>query len=314
MSLEYFGKTINDKLTLSLKDSSIKRYMFWLKDIMPIYNKDTLLNLYKTKTQEIINNSSSTSILATILKLLQIENIDNTNLSYIETEKLLNDIRNNNLTITKEPTDTDLKNQISVNDILLLRNKIEEKFIKKPNLRVGLQLQLLFLYTEIPPLRSQDYINTSFDKNESINYIDLEKKHLIIMEGKTTNKSNTRILDIPERVINIIKKVKELSNSIWLIPKVQNPNEKMPNDTFNKFMNTIFQNKKISASRLRNIFISYYNDKNMNVKDRKNIAQIMGHQLKTSQIIYTKFSKKIHDKDKYIAELEAKIYLLENSF
>ena len=87
------------------------------------------------------------------------------------------------------------------------------------------KLQVLYLYTEIPALRSQDYIDTSFNSKNSTNHINLNKKELIIKEGKTTNKTNTRIIDIPDIVITIIKKVKSISNSIWLIPKLKNTNE-----------------------------------------------------------------------------------------
>ena len=159
------------------------------------------------------------------------------------------------------------------------------------------------LYTEIPPLRSQDYINTSFNSKNSTNYINLNKKELVIQEGKTTNKTNTRIIDIPDNVINIIKKVKKISKSIWLIPMIKNTNEHMKNDTFTKFLNKLF-GKNISSSRLRNIFSSYNNDSNSSIEEIRKNANIMSHSLQTQQKVYTKYGKIIHEQDMYIKKIE----------
>ena len=163
------------------------------------------------------------------------------------------------------------------------------------------KLQVLYLYTEIPALRSQDYINTSFNSKNSTHYINLNKKELIIKEGKTTNKTNTRIIDIPDIVITIIK----ISNSIWLIPKLKNTNEHMNNSSFTKFLNNLF-GKSISSSRLRNIFSSYYNDSNLSIEERRKNANVMAHSLKTQQTVYTKYSQKLHEKDVYIKKIEDK--------
>lgn len=300
----YFPEHIYKKLEDSVKPETVKRYYFWLRKVMPTYSSGQLQQLHRTKEEEIRKRPDATSLLAAIIKLLKIEGVQEGDKIMNQTEKLLNDIRGSKMDVIAQPKQKDLDNELTVESIMALRNKKEEEFNKKPSLRLGLQLQVLYLYTEIPPLRSQDYINTSFDKNESINYIDLDRKELIIREGKTTNKANSRIIDIPDKAVDIIKKVKELSQSKWLIPKVQTPSEHMKNDTFAKFLNTIF-GKSVSSSRLRNIFVSSYNDANMSIEDRKKNANIMGHQVSTSQAIYTKFSKKLHDKDKYIDKLEA---------
>lgn len=310
MASTYFTKDIYDKLSTDMKETTVKRYYYWLKAVMPVYEKAELPQLYRKKEEEIRKRPDASSVLAAIIKLLKLEGYNEDDKPIVQTEKLLNDIRGS-IDVIRQPKQKDLDNEITVESIIELRNEKEKQFNEKPNLRLGLQLQVLYLYTEIPPLRSQDYINTSFDKNESINYIDFASKELVIREGKTTTKANSRIIDIPDNVIKIINRVKELSQSKWLIPLVQTPTEHMKNDSFTKFLNGIF-GKNISSSRLRNIFVSSYNDNNMNIDERKQKANIMGHQLSTSQAVYTKYSKKLHDKDEYISKLEAENKELKN--
>ena len=111
------------------------------------------------------------------MKLLKVEGYKDDDKTIKEYQKLINEIRGNNIDIVSKPKDKDIKNKLTVDDILNLRKQKEQEFKKDKSLVIGLQLQVLMLYTEIPPLRSQDYINTSFNSKNSTNYINLIKKN-----------------------------------------------------------------------------------------------------------------------------------------
>jgi integrase len=223
--MSYFPDSVLKKLNNVLKPDSIKRYSYWLKDVSPEYSQSKLATFYKDLPNDFKRKPDATSILSAIIKLLKVEGYNDNDKPIKEYQKLINEIRGSNIDIVSKPKDKDIENKITVDDILKLRKQKEEQFKTNKDLKTALQLQVLYLYTEIPALRSQDYINTSFNSKNSTNYINLNKKELIIKEGKTTNKTNTRIIDIPDIVITIIKKVKSISNSIWLIPKLKNTNE-----------------------------------------------------------------------------------------
>jgi integrase len=185
-------------------------------------------------------------------------------------------------TITKEEL-IELRKEYDI----LAKDKTSKNYIKN-----NIRRLILYLYTELPPLRSQDYINTKFINQEGYNFLDIQNKELKIKSGKVEN--SIRDIYIHDELLEVIKETKENIKSQFLIPKVRDLNTNMKNDAFTHFVNNIFGGKKISSTKLRNIYISDMIDNKATAKQRKATAQLMGHGLNTATSIYTKYSKTLH--------------------
>jgi hypothetical protein len=188
-------------------------------------------------------------------------------------------------TITKEEL-IELRKQYDI----LAKDKKSKNYIKN-----NLRRLILHLYTEIAPLRSQDFINTKFIDDENYNFMDIENKELKIKSGKVEN--SKRNIYIHDELLQVIKETKENIKSNFLIPKIRDLNTNMKNDAFTHFVNNIFGGKKISSTKLRNIYISDMIDNKATAKQRKATAKLMGHGLSTATNIYTKYSKTLHNED-----------------
>jgi len=210
------------------------------------------------------------------------------------------------------------KETITMDELLELRNKYDQLANEKDNLKdsnTQLGRLLLYLYTEIPPLRSQDYINTIYgDKpnEKGLNYIDLKKGKIHIVSGKSKN--SIRVINLTDTLKKIIKITKDRIDTNYLIPRLKNKKEPMSNSNFTHFFNKIL-GKKISSSKLRNIMASEYFDNGFTSEEKAEIAKIMGHSYNTNQQIYTKYSKALHKSQELINEnerLKKEIDLLKN--
>jgi len=196
----------------------------------------------------------------------------------------------------KEASAEEQDNTITKDGLIKLRNDYDEliKDTKSKNfIKNNIRRLVLYLYTELPPLRSQDYINTKYIDEDEFNFMDLENSILKIKGGKVQN--SIRNIEIPTELLEVIKQTKENVKSNFLIPKIRDLNSNMKNDTFTHFANNIFGGKKISSTKLRNLFVSDLIDKNANANTRKNIAKTMGHSIDTQNSVYTKYSKVLHN-------------------
>jgi integrase len=72
---------------------------------------------------------------------------------------------------------------------------------------------LYYILSEIP-IRLTELVNMQYEKNENNNYIDFEKKQLIILKHKNGNKS--RFIPLSDETIDIIKYHKEHTKDIKL--------------------------------------------------------------------------------------------------
>jgi len=187
------------------------------------------------------------------------------------------------------------KEEITLDELLQLRSKYDSLVDKNPsNINNQLSRLLLYFYTEIPPLRSQDLINTIYDdkpNDRELNYIDLKARVLHIVSGKSKN--SIRDIKLPDTLVKIAKKTKEIVKSQYLFPRLKNIEQRMTNSNFTHFFNKVL-GKKISSSKLRNIIASKYYDDGMTDKQRADLARDMGHSLQVNQTVYTKYSRLLH--------------------
>jgi hypothetical protein len=182
--------------------------------------------------------------------------------------------------LTNEPNERQKNAYVSFEDLIIIRDKLEKGSFDR---------LLLFMYTAIPPVRS-DYYKTQIYKRkpskniENTNYIVLTKKpFLVLNKYKTAAKYKTIIVDIPEDLKNEIEEslIKFPRQYLFISKQTGEPYEL--ENTFNKWANYSLKKttKKpnFSLTMLRHIFLSRkdLNIGNMTGTEKNEIAIKMAH-------------------------------------
>tara|TARA_R100000789_G_scaffold26608_1_gene29786 strand:+ start:967 stop:1965 length:999 start_codon:yes stop_codon:yes gene_type:complete len=190
-------------------------------------------------------------------------------------------------------TEKEKDNSISKEELLSKRDEYDALAnSNKDDVSIQIKRLILYLYTEIAPLRNQDYCNCSFSKDDNMNYIDLYNKKLVVIDGKSIN--SKRDIDLNDTLLSIISNTKDNVKSRFLIPMITDINKQMKSDNFTHFLNNIFDGKKISSSRLRSLYVSKMIDNKTSAKERKMIAKTMAHSIGTQETIYSRDSNLLH--------------------
>lgn len=198
-----------------------------------------------------------------------------------------------NKEITEEEIET-RKQQLTIFDSLEDKAKeLRDIFLEKQDYDSALNYRLISLYTfGNPALRPSDYLNCVIDPKEAgINsFIDLDKGKIYIQGGKSGGAMRNR--DLPQLLIEVIKETNPVLKSIYLLPK---KNLQEPINSTNSHFNKIFkdENVKFTANTARNIYDSKLKDKYENnqidINQLKEEEQYLNHNLRTSQVDYSKF-------------------------
>ena len=182
--------------------------------------------------------------------------------------------------LTNEPNERQKNAYVSFEDLISIRDKLEIGSFDR---------LLLFMYTAIPPVRS-DYYKTQIYKRkpsknvEDTNYIVLSKKpFLVLNKYKTAAKYKTIIVDIPEDLKKEIEEslLKYPRHHLFISKQTGEPYEL--ENTFNKWANYSLKKttKKpnFSLTMLRHIFLSRkdLNIGNMTGTEKNEIAIKMAH-------------------------------------
>ena len=183
---------------------------------------------------------------------------------------------------SNEPNERQATAYIPFDDLVSIRDKLEEGSFER---------LLLFMYTAIPPVRS-DYYKTKIyttppKKNvEDTNYIVLTKSpYLVLNKYKTAAKYKTIIVEIPPEL------KKELEVSLQKYPREflfiskQTKTEYKLENTFNRWANyslkKVTKKPNFTLTMLRHIFLSRkdLNLDKMNGNEKNEIAKKMGHNI-----------------------------------
>ena len=196
----------------------------------------------------------------------------------------------------QKPTQKEIDNKITMNDVIKLRDEYKSKLKNNKFHHNDVYYLLCSLYSYLPPLRSEDYTNTTI-KNDAThidndNYFDYENKQLVLNHYKTSNTHGKRIIEIPNELCEIINNFHVKSNSNYLI--CTHTGNSLNNVTFNHLFKRCFKNLNVSSSILRKCFISEQQDKNVCAEERIKNSKIMGHCISTQQLIYTRYSDFLH--------------------
>jgi integrase len=160
--------------------------------------------------------------------------------------------------LSNTPTERQKKAYVSYEDVVKIRDKLKDGSFEK---------LLLYMYTAIPPVRS-DYYNTKIyykkpdtDDVSMVNYIVMTKKpYIVLNKYKTAKKYKTIIIEIPDD----LKKEIEMSlekyprEYLFVSKRTLLPFDK--ENTFNKWANrtlkAYIKNEMFSLTTLRHIYIS----------------------------------------------------------
>lgn len=210
-----------------------------------------------------------------------------------------NDLYSNNVKTEKEEL-----NWISIADIKSkiteLNNKLTESKTSSENIDLFQQYLILNLYSLLPPIRN-DYAGetlvlkdeTENKTNSTKNRIILNDKQFILCSYKTSSSYGSKVIDIPNELIEIIKNWITLRENLglstkYLLIKLTNPKECMSKNMLTKTLNKIFSPKKVSTTLLRKIYLSEKYPVVNTYKEMQNDAYIMGHDINTAKLIYSK--------------------------
>lgn len=169
----------------------------------------------------------------------------------------------------------------------LLYSKTDEN----TNPREVIRFLVVILFTELPPLRPSEWCDIKYDKVSNddgvTNFVDLEKRVLVSNTYKTAVVHGKRTIRLNPLIIGVMKTVKNLTNSPWVLPKLTDFSQSMTRNSLSNLLNSIFG---IRPSLLRSIFISHLMTKRVPAKRRQKIAEMMGHTTATQTLVYSRFS------------------------
>jgi hypothetical protein len=182
-----------------------------------------------------------------------------------------------------EPSGKEVANTMRWADIVAVRDGIVVS-----DAGSAIDALIMTLYTSIPPLRGEDYVNTRIADRETPegNYVDLSKARLVLRNYKTSDKHGERRIRLPADVMAAVDRVRDLVRSVWLLPRADGGHM-----TCAELRACLYRltGKKISTSMLRKIYVSTFVPE-MSAADRKILARIMGHTLEQQEFTYRRLA------------------------
>lgn len=295
--------------TPMIKDVSKVLYIKNIKRAIEIYKKDGKLeellrnpDEYYTKLLEYkeVNKLSKHYLTASIVPIMAIFKYNQRLLN--ENYQLFEKWNNNNKKIkkivfemyeeSKPTTNKQINGNISFDKLEKIRDDIKDKELHYAKLLLG-------LYTLIPPVRNDYYdmkiVNDEKDiEDDTKNYLiyNDNKTVIILNEYKTKDTYNKIEIPLPIKLIEIIKwSLNIVPRNYLFITRVNGIIQGYDkSNSFNKYANRLLKkitnNDNISLTLLRYIYVSNLDLENMNLKEKKEIADIMGHSIST-QSLYT---------------------------
>lgn len=203
-----------------------------------------------------------------------------------EWKKLKEEIVDNSHVMNNEPTERQQKALMTFEEIEQIRDKLPE----------GSEERLIIsLYTLIEPIRSnfdKIKIYNTVPKDVKGNYLDMKKKKLIINKYKTDKIYGKNVIDLPKELMKQINKSLSLNPREYLFVQSngQTFNSNSWNTYANRILKRIFKNKGFSLSMFRHIYLSRkdLNLQDKTLKERKEIADKMGHSVSTQSKYFWK--------------------------
>ena len=324
--------SVYTKLLEKYRPSTIKTFTLNLKRVLregfevTEYDISPLVDIKATKKylNTVDKSGMRKTLVASIIAFLRVEpNIPDGLLKDYEKYFTTLAKKVNNERLYKEPTPEELSNWLPWSDVIAKRKKykvyadcIEEYFLKKSTSKstsksvaledkyTYMKYLLLCLYTYIPPLRGEEYLNAivvsvsnpklyqTIRDMTGRNLFDITHHKFVVYAYKTSGKYGTRIIDVPENVVDLVKKWTMITKAQLLLPVLSElPENEVPmlQESLTQMFFKIFEPKNISTSMLRKIYVSHRLKTLKDPEKRKALALTMGHSLVTQEFIYSTF-------------------------
>ena len=209
-----------------------------------------------------------------------------------------------------EKTDKQKDNWIEYNDVLKLLRKmkkdikplLEKEQLTNKEKDLIQQYLVVYLYSgkAFPVLRNDfadmKVVKQGEDTDKDKNYFITKSKgipYFRLNEYKTAKYQGEKDIPVKDMELRrLIDKWVKINGTGYLLINVSN-NTPMKANGISKYLNKIFNKhfkKNVSTSLLRSIYIShkYNGDKQLSTKDKKELANEMGHTKQTAETIYNK--------------------------
>jgi hypothetical protein len=314
---------IYSSLLVSFRPSTIRTNTYNLKRVLlevfgvEEYTIEPLMRFKRVRKylRTLKNIDMRKSLIGSVISFLKVEkNVPTAILErYQKYFKKLAD-KSNNDRLYRKPKKEELEHWMPWKEIVKRRNqfKLQAECIDEfaeitfEDTMTYLRYILLCLYTYIPPLRGEEYLNAivvsvsnprlykTIRDMTGRNLFDTNHRKFIVYGYKTSGKYGVRVIDIPEVLVDIVVRWTKLMETQLLLPVLSKlpKEEPMTHEALNYVFKTIFEPKKISTSMLRKIYISSRLKKLKDPEKRKELALIMGHSLQTQEFIYSRFIRR----------------------
>ena len=264
-------KTVFNNAQLSA--ASKKSYINKMKKVLSLYNNE-IPSFNEINNDDSISINNKYGYMNSILSYKKHKGI----LRDEDEQQIYKDIQEQLKIYSNKPSNKQIETNIEYNELLNTVNKliIEEKYD---------EALLLGMYTLIEPLRS-NYGNVKiiYNKKDSDIYREEKKDHLfnnkIYLYNLKIKKENENIINIPQKLLNIIKQSLIENNRDYLF--VNSKNKPFTNESFSIYSNRLLKkifNKPITLTDLRHIYINNLDMNELTTKDKMNIADKMNHSL-----------------------------------
>jgi hypothetical protein len=215
-------------------------------------------------------------------------------------------VSQNNMYIKNEKSKKEQDNWVSYSEIQDKIDKFEDEIMKidtgdsqltdRQQLDMYQKHLVISLYTLLPPLRN-DYSGTRVfveipETEIKENYIILKDKQFILKNYKTVKHYGVKIIDLPKKLISIIRKYewfksKFKPNHDYLLINTTDL-QPMSRNNLTKCLNKIFYPKNVSSTVLRKVYLSNKYPVSHTYEEALMDSSIMGHDINTARKIYSK--------------------------
>ena len=297
-------ETIKKKRNVT--DSTIKIYRVNIKRLFENvfdgkYDVNQLDDVKKVSEYlDSLNMHSKKNILAVILVIIKAFDLgEDLYYNYSELTKKQAELVQSNYD-KQEKSKKEEDNWMTMEEIRNVRNKYAglcSKFknnLDKKDMDLYQKYLVICLYTMMPPLRN-NFANTYFAKTkkdlvnipEKCNYISLYDKQFVLRSYKTAKHYGDKRLDLSNDLVKIIRKWGRINSTNYLLINLRF-NTPMSENRLTKYLNTIFEPKKVSSSMLRKIYLSNKYPVELSLEEMKKDANAMAHSVAIGQGVYRK--------------------------
>lgn len=239
-------------------------------------HKDAIINFLKA------NNQSS--VTQTVIRVMELLKFPKKAIGELVAIKNQQQADRNIDYMTKQEEDEE-ESLYDWNELMELQTKFEGEYeANKDDLKYNIKYLFLSLIKYSEPLRSQNYTDTILvdknPRNSKENFLNINTGLLRLVDYKTSGKYGTQDIILKPELMKIIKQVNSNIKNKYLIPRVNDANEKQTSQSLGEFLTNFIG---VSTSKLRSMYVTEMHRQKLPINTSN-----MLHSQKTSSTVYNK--------------------------